>query len=80
MTQQQDDEQAKAGEARLAAEEATDEDDFIDLRGIESSVGERLLGWPDGPLQKVVDKLLELRARQLHLQMLGPGLISGDER
>ena len=32
MTQQQDDEQAKAGEARLAAEEATDEDDFGEFK------------------------------------------------
>ena len=35
---------------------------------------------PDRLLQQVLDQLLELRARQLHLQVLRPGLVRGDER
>ena len=42
--------------------------------------GERLLRRTDGLLQQIVDELLELRARQLHLQVLRAGLVRGDER
>src|SRR5437870_616298 len=48
-----------------------DEHDLVDLRQIEARVGQRLFGRADGLLQQVVDELLELRARQLHLQMFG---------
>ena len=57
-----------------------DEHHFVDLRRIEPRVGERLLGRPNGLLQQLVDQLLELGARQLHLEVLGTGLIRRDER
>ena len=47
---------------------------------IDAGIGQRLSRRADGALQQVVDELLELRARQLHLQMLRPALIGGDER
>ena len=35
---------------------------------------------PTVSLQQIVDELLELRARELQLQVLRPGLVGGDER
>ena len=40
------------------------------LLGLDAGVGERLLGRADRLLQQVVDELLELGPRQLHLQVL----------
>ncbi len=48
--------------------------------GLQARVRERLLHRADRPLQQVFDQLLELRARQLHLQVLGPAGVRGDER
>ena len=62
------------------ARRSADEHDLVDLRRVEPGIRERLLGRADGLLQQVFDELLELRARQLHLQVLRPGLIRGDER
>ena len=62
------------------ARRAADQHDLVDLRRVDAGVGQRLLGRADGPLQQVVDELLELGARQLHLQVLGTGLIRRDER
>ena len=59
---------------------AADEHDFVDLRGIHAGIGERLLRRANRLLQQIVDELLELRARQPHLQVLGPALVRGDER
>ena len=56
------------------ARRAADQHDFVDLRGVDAGVGQRLLRRADGLLQQIVDELLELRARQLHLQVLRPGL------
>ena len=70
------DDRLHLGDARRPA----DEHHLVDLRRIEPGVGERLLGRPDGLLQQVLDQLFELRAAQFHLQVLGPGLIGGDER
>ena len=47
---------------------------------VDAGVGERLLGRADGLLQQVFDELLELRARELHREVLGAGLIGRDER
>ena len=49
---------------------AADEHDVVDLRGVEPRVGERLLGRPDGALEQVVGQLLELRARELQVEVL----------
>ena len=48
--------------------------------GLLVGVGERLLGRLDGALDEVVDHLLELRARQSHLQVLGARGVGGEER
>ncbi len=56
------------------ARRAADQHDLVDLRRVDAGVGERLLGRADRLLQQVLDELLELRARQLHLQVLRAGL------
>ena len=48
--------------------------------GFDAGVGQRLLHRLHRALQQIVDELLELRARQLHLQVLRTGLIRRDER
>ena len=53
---------------------AADEDDLVDLLGVDSGVRERLLRRADRPLQQLVDQLLELRPRELLRQVLRPGL------
>ena len=52
------------------ARRTADQHDFVDLRRVDAGIGKRLLGRADRLLQQVVDELLELRARQLHLQVL----------
>jgi hypothetical protein len=59
---------------------SADEYDLVDLLWIEAGIGERLLDRRHGSAQKIVNQLLELRPRQFHLQMFGPGLISRDKR
>ena len=49
---------------------AADEHDVVDLRRVEPGVGERLLGRADGALEQVVRELLELRARELQVEVL----------
>ena len=52
------------------ARRAADEHDLVDLLRVDAGVGQRLLHRRHRPLQQVVDELFELRARQLHLQVL----------
>ena len=59
---------------------AADQHDLVDVRRLQSGVGERLLHRPHRPLEQFVGELLELRPRQLHLQMLRTALIRRDER
>ena len=59
---------------------AADQDDFINLLGIDARIGQRLLHRRHRPLQQVVHQLLELGPRQLGLQVLRPVLIGGHER
>ena len=49
---------------------AADEDDVLDLRGVEARVGERLLGRADGALEQLGGELVELRARELQVEVL----------
>jgi hypothetical protein len=61
------------------ARRAADEHHFVDLRGSRpASASACLVGRRSSA--EVFDELLELRARQLHLQVLGTALIRGDER
>ncbi len=62
------------------ARRAADEHDLVDVRRLQPGIGKRLPDRRHRALQQVVDELLELRARQLHLQVLRPVLIGGDER
>src|SRR6185295_11308361 len=73
--------------AWIAAPTATTSSGFTPLCGSlpKSSltiacIRERLLGRPDALLQQVLDELLELRARQLHREVLGSARVRGDER
>src|SRR5258705_543362 len=50
---------------------AADEDDLVDLRRVDARIRQRLLGRADSLLEQVFDNLLELRARQLHGEVLG---------
>jgi hypothetical protein len=59
---------------------STDQHDLVDLRGVDAGIGQRLSRRSHRPLQQVVDQLLELRPRQLHLQVLRAALVRGDER
>src|SRR5207247_10060069 len=58
---------------------AADQNHFVDVRGLEPGVLERLLHRRNGPLHEVVDELLELRPRECDVQVLGPRLIRRDE-
>ena len=60
--------------------DAADQHDLVDVPGFDAGVRERLLDRSHRALQQIVDELLELRARQLHLQVLRPALIRRDER
>ena len=70
---------------RLAAEEvlhrldhfrharhAADENDLVDLGGLQAGVLQRVLARPDGLLDEIVDQALELGAGELHGEMLRP--------
>jgi hypothetical protein len=62
------------------ARRATDQDDLVNLRRIDTGIGQCLLRRPDRLLQQVLDEGLELGPRQLQLEMLRPTLVGGDER
>src|SRR5579875_1047136 len=64
------------GHARLSA----DQDDLVDLARLEPRVLERVAARFDGLLDQVVDQRLELGARHLDVEVLGAGLVGGDER
>ena len=55
---------------RRHAGHAADEDDVVDLRCVEAGVGERLLRRADRPLEQVGRDLLELRPRELQVEVL----------
>ena len=59
---------------------AADEHHVVDSRGVEAGVCERLLRRADRPLEQVVRQLLELRARELEVEVLRPFRRRGDER
>src|SRR6266540_2044673 len=59
---------------------AADEDDLVDLRRLELRVREALAGRLDRALDEILDELLELRARELDREVLGAGLVGGEER
>ena len=62
------------------ADHAADEHDFVDLGSLEASVFDGLFAGPARLHDQIVDEAFELGARQLHRQVLGTGLIGGDER
>ena len=53
---------------------------MVDLRGVEAGVGERLLRRLDRPLEQVGRDLLELRPRELQVEVLRALRGRGDER
>src|SRR2546425_944529 len=55
---------------RRHAGHAADEDDVVDLRRVEPGVRERLLRRADRTLEQIVCELLELRARELQVEVL----------
>ena len=59
---------------------AADEDDLVDLLGRELGVLQRLLAGRDRALDDRLDHLLELRAGELEVQVLGARGVRGDER
>src|SRR5258708_2185120 len=64
----------------VCVSQAADQDDFVDLSGLDAGVRKRLLDGRHGPLQQVVDQLFELRTRQFDLQMPRPTRVGGDKR
>ncbi|MNK62765.1 NAD-specific glutamate dehydrogenase [compost metagenome] len=58
---------------------AADEDDLVDVGGLEVRVGHGLTGGPHGGLDEIGGHLLELGARERHVEVLGTGLVGGDE-
>src|SRR5205823_14741162 len=57
---------------RRHAGHAADEDDVVNLRRVETCVGQRLLRRTDRPLEQVGRDLLELRPRELEIEVLRP--------
>jgi hypothetical protein len=79
------------GAVRLAAEQrahlllhhrdpraAADQHDLLDVRRLVAGVLERLLARPEAAVDEVLDQLLELRARELHREVLRTALIRRD--
>jgi hypothetical protein len=62
------------------ARRAADEHHLVDVRRLQPRVGERLAHRAHRPFEEVRGQLLELRARQLQLQVLRAGGVRGDER
>ena len=59
---------------------AADENHVVDSQGLEAGVCERLLRRADRPLEQVVRQLLELRARELEVEVpsaLGVAVTNG---
>ena len=65
---------------RRHAGHAADQHDVLDVGGGEACIGERLLRRPDGSLEEVVRELVELRPRELEIQVLRTLRRRGDER
>ena len=59
---------------------AAHENHVVDVGGREARVRERLLRGPDGALEQVVRELVELRARELNVEVLRAVLRCRDER
>ena len=59
---------------------AADEDDLVDVAGLEAGVLERGLDRALGLLDEVGDEVLELRPGERHDEVLGPGRVGGDVR
>ena len=59
---------------------AADKQHLADLARVQSGVGERLLHGADGLLDQVVRQLVELRARERHVQVLRAGGVRRDIR
>ena len=60
---------------------AADEDDVVDLRdALVLGVVERLADRRDDAVEQVGGQLVELRAREAHVEVLGAALVGGDER
>ncbi|ROW05767.1 hypothetical protein VMCG_05263 [Cytospora schulzeri] len=57
----------------------TNEDNLLDVLGLEAGVLEGLLDGLDGPADERVDHLLKLSTGELQVDVLGAGGISGDE-
>ena len=55
------------------------QDDLIELAGRDTRVLNGLAEGHKSCLDEIITELLELGSRELHLEMLGPVLISGDE-
>ena len=62
------------------ADHAADEHDFVDVGRRHASVLHAGLHRRDGALDKVIDELLKLRARDLRVEMLRTGSVRRDER
>ena len=63
------------------ARHAADEDDVVDLRrALVLGVVERLADRGDDALEQVGGQLVELGAREAHVEVLGTGLVGRDER
>jgi hypothetical protein len=59
---------------------AADEDHFVDLGLGEPGIAQAILHRRHAAVDQVADELLELRAAQRHVQVLGPAGVGGDER
>ena len=59
---------------------SADQNDFVDFRGRETGIRERLATGFETPFHQVFDQLLELRARELEREVLGTALVGGDVR
>ncbi len=62
------------------ARHAADQHHLVDLLGFDPGILERRHARPDRALHQVVDEGLELRTRELDVEVLGPVLIGRDER
>ena len=58
---------------------AAHQDDFVDLVGGKTGVGQSLLAGSDGAVHQVADQGFQLGAGELDHQVLGTGLVGGDE-
>ncbi|KAH6607458.1 hypothetical protein Trco_003771 [Trichoderma cornu-damae] len=61
------------------ASHAADQDDLLDVLGLEAGVLEGLANGLDGSVDEGLNHLLELRASELQVDVLGAGSVGGDE-